>query len=306
MSYMNRAFVEKIKLPESVNIPFFAGFWYHLTSRLDNFLIKKEIIPDHPLNREKRDEIVVASLTSYPARINCVWLVVKSLFLQTYKPDRVILWLAEEQFPTKELPRNLTIMQNYGLEIKWVKDIYGHKKYRVPVMEQTSNEVVITFDDDIVYSPTCLERLMAVHKKHPNSLVCERGQTYDDKKECNPGRWKTISDTGVIVPTYSMNPSPGGGCLIPFCAFHPDAVKEECFRRLAYKNDDLWYMFMCAANKTRMIKTRKYHKIFSLVEGSQIEQMATENVMGNQNNVVMEGLKKAYPEAWHRIETDRD
>lgn len=306
MSYMNRAFVEKIKLPESVNIPFFAGFWYHLTSRLDNFLIKKEIIPDHPLNREKRDEIVVSSLTSYPARINCVWLVVKSLFLQTYKPDRVILWLAEEQFPTKELPRNLTIMQNYGLEIKWVKDIYGHKKYRVPVMEQTSNEVVITFDDDIVYSPKCIERLMAVHKKHPNSLVCERGQTYDDKKECNPGRWKTISDTGVIVPTYSMNPSPGGGCLIPFGAFHPDAVKEECFRRLAYKNDDLWYMFMCAANKTRMIKTRKYHKIFSLVEGSQIEQMATENVMGNQNNVVMEGLKKAYPEAWHRIETDRD
>lgn len=306
MSYMNRAFVENIKLPESVNIPFFAGFWYHLTSRLDNFLIKKEIIPDHPLNREKRDEIVVASLTSYPARINCVWLVVKSLFLQTYKPDRVILWLAEEQFPTKELPRNLTIMQNYGLEIKWVKDIYGHKKYRVPVMEQTSNEVVITFDDDIVYSPKCIERLMAVHKKHPNSLVCERGQTYDDKKECNPGRWKTISDTGVIVPTYSMNPSPGGGCLIPFGAFHPDAVKEECFRRLAYKNDDLWYMFMCAANKTRMIKTRKYHKIFSLVEGSQIEQMATENVMGNQNNVVMEGLKKAYPEAWHRIETDRD
>lgn len=306
MSYMNRAFVEKIKLPESVNIPFFAGFWYHLTSRLDNFLIKKEIIPDHPLNREKRDEIVVASLTSYPARINCVWLVVKSLFLQTYKPDRVILWLAEEQFPTKELPRNLTKMQNYGLEIKWVKDIYGHKKYRVPVMEQTSNEVVITFDDDIVYSPKCIERLMAVHKKHPNSLVCERGQTYDDKKECNPGRWKTISDTGVIVPTYSMNPSPGGGCLIPFGAFHPDAVKEECFRRLAYKNDDLWYMFMCAANKTRMIKTRKYHKIFSLVEGSQIEQMATENVMGNQNNVVMEGLKKAYPEAWHRIETDRD
>lgn len=306
MSYMNRAFVEKIKLPESVNIPFFAGFWYHLTSRIDNFLIKKEIIPDHPLNREKRDEIVVASLTSYPARINCVWLVVKSLFLQTYKPDRVILWLAEEQFPTKELPRNLTIMQNYGLEIKWVKDIYGHKKYRVPVMEQTSNEVVITFDDDIVYSPKCIERLMAVHKKHPNSLVCERGQTYDDKKECNPGRWKTISDTGVIVPTYSMNPSPGGGCLIPFGAFHPDAVKEECFRRLAYKNDDLWYMFMCAANKTRMIKTRKYHKIFSLVEGSQIEQMATENVMGNQNNVVMEGLKKAYPEAWHRIETDRD
>jgi len=303
---MNRVFVEKIKLPESLKIPFFAGFWYRFTSKLDNRLILQEKIPLHPLNQEKRDEIVIASLTSYPARINCVWLVIKSILLQTYKPDRIILWLAEEQFPTRELPKNLTDLQNNGLEIKWIKDIYGHKKYRIPVMEQSPNEVVITFDDDILYSPKCIERLMKTHRKHPDCLVCERGQTFDDKTEENPGRWVTISDKGVRVPTYSMNPSPGGGCLIPFGTFHSDATKERCFRKLAYKNDDLWYMFMCAANKTRMIKTRKYHKIFSLVIGSQTEQMATENVLRNKNNIIMKGLKKAYPEAWRRIMTDKD
>lgn len=303
---MNRTFIEKIKLPESVRIPFFAGFWYRVTSRLDNYLIEKEVIPQNPLNVVKRKEVVIASLTSYPARINSVWLAIKSILLQTYKPDRVILWLAEEQFPQKDLPKHLTELQKYGVEIKWVKDIYGHKKYRIPVMEQTQDEVVITFDDDIIYSPKCIERLMKTHEQHPKCLVCERGQTFDDKNESNPGRWKTISDTGAKNPTYSMNPSPGGGCLIPFGAFHPDATKEECFRKLAYKNDDLWYMFMCAANKTRMIKTRKLHKIFSLVSGSQVEQMATENVLGNQNNIIMEGLKNAYPEAWHRIVTDKD
>ncbi len=303
---MNRTFIEKIKLPESVRIPFFAGFWYCVTSRLDNYLIEKEVIPQNPLNVVKRKEVVIASLTSYPARISSVWLVIKSIFLQTYKPDRIILWLAEEQFPSKELPNNLTELQKYGLEIKWVQDIYGHKKYRIPIMEQTPNEVVITFDDDIIYSPKCIERLMRTHKLYPGCLVCERGQTFNDKNESNPGRWKTISNIGVKKPTYSMNPSPGGGCLIPFGAFHSDATKEECFRKLAYKNDDLWYMFMCAANKTRMIKTRKYHKIFSLVIGSQVEQMATENVLGNKNNAIMEGLKKAYSEAWRRIKTDND
>ena len=94
---------------------------------------------------------------------------------------------------------------------------------------------------------------------------------------------------------------------MPKCAFHPDAVNEDKINELAYnKNDDLWYMFMCAENKTRMIKTRKYHRIFSVVTGSQVVQLATENVVADINVEVMEGLKKAYPDAWQRIVTDKD
>ena len=103
-----------------------------------------------------------------------------------------------------------------------------------------------------------------------------------------------------------MNPSPGGGCLIPKGAFYKDATDEEKIRELAYKNDDLWYMFMCAQNKTRMVKTRKYHRTFSVIKGSQIEQMATENVLGNKNIEILDGLKRAYPEAWKRIVTDKE
>lgn len=160
------------------------------------------------------------------------------------------------------------------------------------MIEQKREEVVITFDDDIIYSPHCIERLMKTHKKYPNCLVCDRGQVFEDKSVENPGRWKTISSIGIDKPTYSMNPSPGGGCLIPFGAFYSDATKEECFRSLAYKNDDLWYMFMCAANGTRMVKTRKYHKIFSVIDGSQGEQMATENVMGEKISRLWKGSKE--------------
>jgi len=303
---VNRQFTERLKFYETFRLPFIAGWSYRFLSKLDNKLIRKEVLPPHPLNSEKRNEAVIASLTSYPARIDYVWLAIKSIMLQTYSPDRVILWLAEEQFPTRELPQNLTDLQKNGLEIRWIKDIYGHKKYHVPVIEQKHDEVVITFDDDIIYSPKCIERLMKTHKRFPGCLVCDRGQVFEDKSQENSGRWQTISNIGVDKPTYSMNPSPGGGCLIPFGAFHPDAVKEECFRPLAYKNDDLWYMFMCAENGTRMVKTRKYHRTFSVINGSQEEQMATDNVVGDRNRVIMEGLKNAYPEAWRRIFNDRD
>ena len=303
MESMNRNITEKLKIYETLRIPILGGWWYRFVSMLEMKSIKKETIPENSLNKEKRDEIIIASLTSFPARIQYVHYAIKSLMLQTCKPDRIVLWLAEEQFPGRELPEELSTLVEYGLEIKWTKDLYGHKKYFNLVEEQKENELVITFDDDIVYPPRCIERLMQTHRRFPNCLVCERAQAinYAENKIFNPGRWDTISDMGVEQPSYSLNPSPGGGCLIPYGAFYKDAVDEQKIYDLAYKNDDLWYMFMCAENGTQIVKTRKYHKIFTLVEGSQVVQMATENVQNNKNAEIMKRLIEAYPKAWNRI-----
>ena len=303
---MNRNITEFFQIPESVRVPVLGGILYRWFTKLDNKSIQAEKIPKNPLNTEEREEKVIVSLTSFPARIAFVHLAIKSLMLQSCKPDRIILWLAEEQFPTKELPKNLTDLCEYGLEIIWMHDIYGHKKYFYPILNQRDNEVVITYDDDIIYSKNSIKRLMKTHKKFPGCLVCDRGQIIDFKTLDNPGRWKPHSSRGVKKPTFSMNPSPGGGCLIPYGAFYHDAINEEKIRSLAYKNDDLWYMFMCAQQGTKMVKTRKNHRTFSLIAGSQTVQMATENVAGNKNAEIMVGLKKAYPLAWERINSAKD
>ena len=303
---MNRNITEFFKIPESVRVPYFGGKLYNLFNKLDNKSILEEKLPEKTLNTEEREEKVIVSLTSYPARINYVYLAIKSLMLQTYKPDRIILWLAEEQFPDKVLPDNLTALEKYGLEIIWMHDIYGHKKYFYPVKNQKENELVITFDDDIIYSKKAIERLMKTHKKYSDCLVCDRAQAYDKNNPLQPGRWFTISDIGVNKPSYSLNPSPGGGCMIPYGVFHEDACNEEKIRDLAYKNDDIWYMFMCAHNKKRIVKTRKFHRTFTVINGSQAEQMAFDDVQNNKNIEIMRNLTEVYPEAWNRIVTDVD
>lgn len=303
---MNRNITEFLKIPESVRASFLGGAWYNFISKLDNKSILKEKIPATALNTEKREKKVIVSLTSYPARIGYVYIAIKSLMLQTYKPDRIILWLAEEQFPAKKLPENLTALEKHGLEIIWIHDIYGHKKYFYPVLNQKENEVVITFDDDIIYSKKAIERLMKTHKKFPDCMVCERAQAYDETRPYQPGGWSTLSDVGVENPSYSLNPSPGGGCLIPYGVFHEDACNEAKIRELAYKNDDIWYMFMCAHNRKKIVKTRKYHRTFSVIEGSQIEQMAFDNVQNGKNKEIMKNLSEVYPDAWYRIVNDEE
>lgn len=303
---MNREFLEAIKIPESIRIPFFGGKWYQLLTKLENKSIREESLPQNPLNTEPRDKKIIATLTTYPARINCVHLAIKSIMLQTYKPDRIILWLADSQFPGRKLPEELTALEEYGLEILWMHDLHSNKKFFYPVLNQQKNELVITFDDDIIYSKKTIERLINKHKEFPECMVCERAQAYDSANPYQPGRWITLSDKGVNSPSYSLNPSPGGGCLIPYGLFWEDVCNEEKINALAHHHDDVWFMFMCVQNGSKIIKTRKFHKTFSVITDSQIEQIAMDNVQNNSNLQVVENLSKVYPDAWKRITTDND
>ena len=125
---MIRRLTEAIKIPETVRIPLLGGWNYRLCNCIDNYSIKKEKIKK-PLNTKHRDIYITASLTSYPARIQYVHLAIKSLMLQSCKPDRIILWLADSQFNNRQIPTTLSALEEYGLEIKWCDDLYGHKKY---------------------------------------------------------------------------------------------------------------------------------------------------------------------------------
>jgi hypothetical protein len=75
------------------------------------------------INEIRRNPALIISLASFPERITEVHLTVYSLLSQTLKPDRIILWLANEEFPNGpvELPQTLSGLQKNGLEIRWCK-----------------------------------------------------------------------------------------------------------------------------------------------------------------------------------------
>ena len=114
---------------------------------------KKYRIVNNGSLTEHRERILV-SFTSFPKRINKVWLVVESLLRQSYKPDLVILWLSKEQFESLNvLPARLLNLQKRGLMLKIKEgDMRSHKKYYYALREYP-NYVIITVDDDIIYSP---------------------------------------------------------------------------------------------------------------------------------------------------------
>ena len=78
------------------------------------------------------------------------------------------------QFKTEKLPDNLIKLQKEGLEIRYCPDLKSHKKYYYAMQEQ-GNNLLITYDDDIIYAPNSIEHLMKYHKQYPDCIICNRG-----------------------------------------------------------------------------------------------------------------------------------
>ena len=122
------------------------------------------------------NEPVIVSLTTFPARIDYVHLAIMSLLNQTVKPERIILWLASEQFRDVKIPDTLKDLCRYGLEIRYCEeDILAHKKYYY-AMRTFPKHIIVTYDDDIIYPEDSLEKLLIMHRNHPNAIICNRGR----------------------------------------------------------------------------------------------------------------------------------
>ena len=173
---------------------------------------KKYRIVNNGSLTEHRERILV-SFTSFPKRINKVWLVVESLLRQSYKPDLVILWLSKEQFESLNvLPARLLNLQKRGLMLKIKEgDMRSHKKYYYAFREYP-NDVIITVDDDIIYSPDLIKYLVETYRKNPNCVCANHVRRVEIENEYTS--WSIVDKSGV--DEKNMQIGVGGGLYPPY------------------------------------------------------------------------------------------
>ncbi len=303
---MKMSFEERIMIPERVRIPFLGGLIYKKLSNRARKKVENIKIESLSLNKTPRDYKLVFTLTSFPDRIDTVQYTLKTLFSQSMKPDRVILWLAREEFENFEMPNSIKEFQKIGLEIRFCENLFGHKRYYRLLEEQKEDELIVMFDDDILFPPYLVERLYQKWNSNKNCIVCERGQvmTFVGNKVLNPGRWSSISEIGIKKPSYRLLASPGGGCLIPYGALFKDANNTELIKKHAIKTGDIWLMFMAVQNDTKILRTHRYHRTFIQYEATQSVQLGKEAIYQGRYEKTFADLSNVYPHAYKNMLSD--
>ncbi|HEM3710562.1 TPA: glycosyltransferase family 2 protein [Streptococcus suis] len=245
-------------------------------------------------NSEERNQKIIASLTSYPARIDILSVTIKSILLQSMKADKVILWLGSDS-QNVELPESIVKLKKYGLEIRFVEDnIMPHKKYFY-AMQEFPSDIIITFDDDVIYSPFTISSLVKTHRAFPKCVCARRAHRIilEDGDMIPYSKWE-FNCTSVTKPSHLLFATGVGGVLYPPKSLYKDAldisrVKNECLRA-----DDVWLKIMETLAYTKVVWTKCLLIVPPDVKENQTLGLAQGNVNRNQNDIYMTNLEEKY------------
>lgn len=241
---------------------------------------------------DRIDRKLIVSLTSFPARINDVWIVVKTMMLQTYTPDKIILWLSEDQFPDgKGIPESLKSLEGVLFEIRLVKhDIRSHKKYYY-VFQEYPNDLIVTLDDDIFYPQNLLEGIVNCHKENPDAVVCNYGLYVGYNVDGSIKSYNSWNRTKSLNPKDFFFGS-GGGTLFQPSKLYKDVTNIEIARLLAPTADDVWLNAMVRLANLPLIVQSNNHVLSVTVKND--ERLCDTNVSQNQNDIQINAVINHY------------
>lgn len=241
-----------------------------------------------------RSRRIIVSLTSYPKRIGTIFQVLESVYAQTKKADEVVLWLSDTQFPGKEadLPEDLNqLIQEGRLRVGWCEDLKPHKKY-FPAFREYPDDLIITVDDDLLYSPNTIASLYASYLLYPEAVSAVRTHmmVFADETHLVPyGQWIHETDICIHTPSMQLLATGGAGALYPphliqDVFLDPDAIRENCLWA-----DDLWLKAMQVMSDVPVVLARTFEPLRYL-PGSQDDALFAVNIRQGQNDVQLDNI----------------
>jgi hypothetical protein len=248
---------------------------------------------------------LIVSLTSYPQRIDCVHNTIESILKQSYIPEKIILWLADEEFPEKEktLPKKLLNLINECFSIDWYHNIKSYKKL-IPVLKKYPDFTIIIADDDIYYPEKWVELLYKSYLSKPNMVHCHRMCRiyFNIKKEIMS--YETWFDGSFLTtPSFNNFPTGGGGILFPKnIVLHQDIFREELFMKLCPTGDDIWFWGMMVLSNLKINLVKK--NIKDIVERHTIkstQHYTLYQINKIQNDIQIANLLSYYPEIYEKL-----
>jgi len=272
-----------------------------------NSLLVSDILFDGLNNDKNRKHKIIISLTTYPARIDTVHIVLKQMLRQTLKPDRILLWLCDEQFPNKELPDWVELYKHAGIEFCFCPvNLKPHTKYYYTIKENP-NALVITVDDDIFYDEYLVEKLYNSYMQFPNAISAMRTHkiVFDRNDHiCSYLRWKYECSDQIAQPSMKLFATGVGGVLYPPNSLHPEVFNLTGIKNTCLYNDDLWLKVMSLLQGTPVVLV-ECCKQLRYIPGTQEceETLSLSNNIGRRNDLILTNILQHYNEYYGKDDT---
>ncbi|MGM9834473.1 MAG: glycosyltransferase [Bacilli bacterium] len=243
------------------------------------------IIPKNKL--EENSNKIIVSVTSIPSRFSKLYLSLETIFHQTLKPSKIVLYLGNNIDKTK-IPKQIIKMQKRGLEIKFREDVNlkPHTKYFYAMQEYQDN-IIITFDDDIFYNKNVIKILYSSYLKFPNAISCMRPHkiTFEGNKIKSYLQWEgAYNGEDALIPNHYLCATGVGGVLYPPNIMPPETFNIDLISKIALCQDDLWLKFIEVKHDIKIVKACHRNYKNHSINGTQEIALSQLNVEENRND----------------------
>lgn len=262
-------------------------FYFLINNSVRGYYLKTKSTEKFGLNKEKRNNELIVTLTAIPSRIDNIWITLESIFRQSYKPDRIMLWLSNEEFGNITLPDSLLELKEKGLEINYCENIRSHNKYYHTVVNNP-DAFIITIDDDIIYTENMISNLIQMHNQYPNAVCSNMTHlvTFENGKLIPYTKWKPTYKK-ILKPTHQLIQLGVCGVLYPPKVLPKVCFDKELIKQLSFGSDDVWLNTMCLINNIPIVTNKTFNKYFLTISGSQkISLLSINSFQGRKDKIL--------------------
>lgn len=261
------------------------------------FKWKYDIMGIKSISSKQTVNDVVVSLTSYGRRVEdeIVYYTLLSLLNQTILPERIILWL-DESWNSDNIPHRIKSLTKYNLEIRYCKDLRSYKKL-IPTLLEYGDKIIITVDDDMIYSKYLIENLLSGYRSNGN-IQCTKASIplMDGSSFKSYNEWLEVDKTTTCD---SIIPIGVGGVLYPPQSLAKETTDESSFMKLAPLADDLWFWVMAKRRGSKHSFVSLKGKNFSFDTFYQFfhkgSALTHSNAKENQNDIQLKNILHQFP-----------
>lgn len=226
----------------------------------------------------------VLSLTTHGHRLHKVFYVIESIGLGSRKPSRIMLWLQDEKL-FLDPPATLRRLKARGLEVHRSEDLGPHTKY-YPYIERQGqfDGALVTADDDALYPPDWLRRLIEAYEASPGTIHCYRAH----RMGMSNGRFMPYNEWS---PCSNLSPSHlnfitgVSGVIYPPSFLKYLKRQGRSFDGCCLMNDDIWMTVNALRAGFKIAQVAESPILFPKIPGSQSRRLYDSNVLAGGNQV---------------------
>jgi hypothetical protein len=181
------------------------------------------------------------------------------------------------------------------LEIRFGEDLGPHGKL-IHSLKKCSHAIIVTADDDILYSKLWLKELYDSYLKNPACIHCHAAHLM---KKAEDGTLRNYTEWAMGAPQSTepdmlLFPRGVGGVLYAPNSLNIKVFDKKVFMELCPTNDDIWFKAMSLLNGVACQKVNRISKGHMSLRGNQGFNLKGINVHQGQNDVQIRKVFKKY------------